>query len=369
MSASPDPGPEKSYLNQAIEITIRLGLLLALLGWCLTILKPFIPFLIWGVIIAVTAFPFFQTLSRKLGNRQGLTATLIVLIFLVVIVIPCILLADSLVDGIRHLKNVYDENGHLIPPPDASVNDWPAFTKPIVDLWRNAASSTQAFVMEYKDQLTEVARWIFKSLAGVGVGILEFIAAVIIAGVMLAYSKSGGEAAERIFVRLVGKRGQEFVKLTETTIRQVVKGILGVAVIQTLLASIGFFVAGVPLAGLWAVICLVLSIVQIGVGPVVIPLIIYMWSTSSALTAGLFTGYGIFVLTIDNVLKPWLLGKGAPVPMLVIFLGSIGGFIATGFVGLFLGAVILSLTYKLVTEWINPETGSADNQNTSAAPK
>jgi predicted PurR-regulated permease PerM len=249
------------------------------------------------------------------------------------------------------------------------VKDWPAFTKPVVDLWRSASHSTQAFVMQYKHQFTDLAKWFFKSLAGIGFGILEFIAAVIIAGIMLTYAKSGGEAAERVFIRLVGKRGQEFVKLTETTIRQVVKGILGVAIIQTILASIGFFVIGVPAAGLWAVICLVLAIVQIGVGPVVIPLIIYVWSSSSTLAAVLFTVWSVFVLLIDNVLKPWLLGKGAPVPMLVIFLGAIGGFIATGFVGLFLGAVILSLSYKLVTEWINPIADPTEGQNTSAAPK
>jgi len=321
------------------------------------------------VIIAVTAFPFFDKLNRKLGNRKGLAASLIVLLFLLVILVPAGLLADSLVDGIRHLKASYELDGHVIPPPDDRVKNWPAFTKPVVDLWRTAANSTQAFVMEYREQLTGAARWVFRSLAGVGVGILEFMASIIIAGVMLAYAKSGGEAAERIFVRLVGKRGQEFVKLTETTIRQVVKGILGVAIIQTILASIGFFVAGVPAAGLWAVICLVLAIVQIGVGPIVIPLIIYMWSTSGTLTAVLFTIWSVFVLTIDNVLKPWLLGKGAPVPMLVIFLGAIGGFIATGFVGLFLGAVILSLTYKLAQEWVNPDAMPEANQNTSAAPK
>ncbi len=368
MNLNQDPSPEKPYLSQAIEIAVRLGLLLALAGWCLTILKPFIPFLIWGVIIAVASFPFFDSLSRKLGNRKGLTAALLVILFLVVIIVPCILLADSLVDGIRGLKERYDLDGHLIPPPGDRVQDWPGFTKPLVDLWKSAANSTQAFVMEYREQLTDFAKWVFKSLAGVGLGIIEFIASVIIAGVMLAYAKSGGEAAEQIFVRLVGRRGQEFVKLTETTIRQVVKGILGVAFIQTILASAGFFVIGVPAAGLWAVLCLVLAIIQIGIGPVVIPIAVYVWSTSSTVAAIVFTVWSVFVLTIDNVLKPWLLGKGAPVPMLVIFLGAIGGFIATGFVGLFLGAVILSLSYKLVREWINPDPESA-NQNTSAAPK
>jgi predicted PurR-regulated permease PerM len=369
MPETQNPTPEKPYLSQAVEVTVRLGLLIALLGSCLAILKPFIPLLIWGVIIAVTAFPFFDKLSKKLGNRKWLTASLIVVLFLLVILVPCILLADSLLEGIRHLKDSYDQEGHLIPPPDDRVKDWPSAAKPLVDLWRSAANSTQSFVIEYKDQLTDIVRWILTSLAGVGVGILEFIASIIVAGGMLAYAKSGGEAAERVFVRVIGKRGQEFVKLTETTIRQVVKGILGVAVIQTILASIGFFVAGIPAAGLWAVISLVLAIVQIGVGPVVIPLIVYVWSTSSTLAAILFTIWGVFVLTIDNFLKPWLLGKGAPVPMLVIFLGSIGGFIAIGFVGLFLGAVILSLTYKLATEWIDPAGESVDHQNPSVAPE
>lgn len=352
-------------MRQAIEIAVRLALLIALIGWCLTILRPFIPLLIWGVIIAVATYPFFNTLSKKFGNRKGLTASLIVIFFLLIILIPCILLADSLLDGIHHLREAYNQDGHLIPPPPDSVSNWPAITKPLIDIWKLASSSTQAFVLQYKEQLGDVAKYLFRSLAGVSVGILEFVVSIIIAGVMLAYAKSGGEAVERVFIRLIGTRGQEFVQLTETTIRQVVKGILGVAVIQTVLASLGFFIAGVPLAGFWAVICLVLAIIQVGVGPVVIPIIIYMWSTSDALTAGLFTGWSVFVLVIDNVLKPWLLGKGAPVPMLVIFLGAIGGFIATGFVGLFLGAVILSLTYKLAQEWITPD----EDQNTSAAPK
>jgi predicted PurR-regulated permease PerM len=365
MSDPKQPDNERSYLRPAIEITVRLGLLLALIGWCLAILRPFIPLLIWGVIIAVATFPFFNTLSKKLGNRNGLTASLIVILFLLVILIPCVLLADSLLDGVHHLRDAYSQNGHIIPPPPDSVNDWPGFAKPLIDIWSLASNSTQAFVLQYKEQLGDVAKYLFRSLAGIGVGILEFVVSIIIAGVMLAYAKSGGEAVERVFIRLIGSRGQEFVQLTETTIRQVVKGILGVAVIQTVLASLGFFIAGVPLAGLWAVISLVLAIVQVGVGPVVIPIIIYMWSTSDPLTAGLFTGWSVFVLVIDNVLKPLLLGKGAPVPMLVIFLGAIGGFIATGFVGLFLGAVILSLTYKLAQEWMTPDV----DQNTSAAPK
>ncbi len=351
--------PESPYLKHAVEIAVRLGLLVALLGWCLMILSPFLPILIWSIIIAVAMNPLYQSLNKRLRNRGGLTASLMVVFILIVILVPCVLLTDSLIDGVRHLKEAYDQDGHLIPPPDERVNSWPPILKPVVDLWSLAANSLQAFVVQYKEQLGSAIRWLIRSLAGVGLGILQLMGSFIIAGVLLAYSKFGGEAAERIFIRLLGQRGQEFVKLTETTIRQVVKGILGVAVIQTILASLGFFIAGVPLAGLWAVLCLLLAIVQVGMGPIIIPLVIYMWSASDNLTAGLFTGWSIFVMVIDNVLKPWLLGKGAPVPMLVIFLGSIGGFIAVGFVGLFLGAVILSLTYKLGQEWMQPPTNES----------
>lgn len=347
--------PENPYLQSAVEIAIRLGLLIALVSWCLMILAPFISLLIWGIIIAVTLFPIFEKLKKRLRGREKLSATIIVVSLLAVIVVPSFILADSLIDGIRHLKETYNENNHLIPPPDQRVDSWPAFAKPIIDLWQLASDSLQTLLVQYKEQLADVVKWTIRTLAGIGMGILEFIVAIVIAGVMLVYAKSGGAASEQVFARLAGRRGQGLVKLTVTTIRQVVKGILGVAFIQAILASIGYFVAGVPAAGLWAVISLILAIVQVGVGPVVIPLMIYMWSTGDTLTASLFTGWSVMVMVIDNVLKPWLLGKGAPVPMLVIFLGSIGGFIAIGFLGLFLGAVLLSLMYTLTTEWLNPE--------------
>lgn len=349
------PNSDKSYLNQAVEIAIRLSLLIALVGWCSIILSPFISLLLWGTIIAVTVNPIHVKLRKRLGGREKLSAILITLVLLAVILIPCILLAESLYEGIRYFRETYQQGGHLIPPPDQRVESWPAAAQPIVDIWRLASSSLHSFLIQYKEQLTNVGRWLFSALTGISVGILQFMIAIILSGVMLVYAKSGGNAVERVFIRLAGKRGEDFVKLSEVTIRKVVKGIIGVAFIQTTLASIGFFVAGVPAAGLWAVISLVLAIVQIGVGPVVIPLIIYMFSTSDTLTASLFMGWSIMVLLIDNVLKPLLLGRGAPVPMLVIFLGSIGGFITSGFIGLFLGAVILSLTYKLAEEWISPE--------------
>ena len=153
----------------------------------------------------------------------------------------------------------------------------------------------------------------------------------------------------------MGERGDEFAEISNVTIKNVAKGILGVAIIQSTLAGIGFILAGVPYAGLWALICLILAIIQIGPALLIIPVIIYLFSTMGLLGAILWTVYFVVVMISDNFLKPILLGKGAPVPMLVIFLGTIGGFITSGFVGMFIGAIILSLGYKLFITWLDEE--------------
>jgi predicted PurR-regulated permease PerM len=158
-----------------------------------------------------------------------------------------------------------------------------------------------------------------------------------------------------LFIRLAGRRGAEFADDAKVTVRNVVKGILGVAIIQALLAGVGFVVTGVPAAGLWAFLCLLLAIIQIGIAPIAIPVIIYMFYKASTLPAIILAVWLILVMLSDNFLKPLLLGRGAPVPMPVIFLGTIGGFISMGFLGLFIGALILSIGYKLFETWLTPE--------------
>src|SRR5262245_15160262 len=143
MTDNPSPADHPN-LKQAVEIAIRLALLVALIGWCFTILSPFLPFLFWIVFMPVRLQPIFLTVNRKLGNRNGLTATLLVIFILIILLVPCILLTDSLIDGVRHLKETYDQDGHLIPPPDERVKSWPAFMKPVVDLWTLASNSLQA---------------------------------------------------------------------------------------------------------------------------------------------------------------------------------------------------------------------------------
>jgi predicted PurR-regulated permease PerM len=345
---------ENRNFKRIIESIIRIAVLVFILGWCFLILSPFLSPILWGLIIAVTEYPLYMWLRKKFKGRSKLSAALITFAFLALLVIPTWMLADSLLEGVRYVKSSYQSGQLTISPPDEDqLKSWPAFTKPLVDAWRMTAENMQAAAVKFAPQLKEASKWILSALAGIGMGILQFVLSILVAGVFLVYSEEGGGVLTSIFIRLAGDQGSHLAKVSETTIRNVVKGILGVAIAQTLLAAIGFVVAGVPLAGLWALLCLILAIVQVGVGPVVIGVAIYMFATADTLTASLFAVWTVIVTLSDNVLKPILLGKGAPVPMLVIFLGSVGGFIASGFIGLFLGAVILTLGYKLFQMWLN----------------
>jgi predicted PurR-regulated permease PerM len=169
---------------------------------------------------------------------------------------------------------------------------------------------------------------------------------------LLAYSEKAGKFIRELFVRLAGEKGNELVDSAEKTIRNVSLGIVGVALIQSSLAGIGFLVAGVPGAGLWALISLFLAIIQIGILPVCLIIVIFMFITAPTLTAVLLMIWCILIGPLDNVLKPLLLGRGSKSPMLVIFLGAIGGFILNGLIGLFFGAVILSIGYNLFNVWL-----------------
>ncbi len=339
-------------IAKAIEVAIRLLILGCLIVWSYGILSPFISLFIWGLIIAVTEYPLYKVLKKKFGGRGKLAAGVLTLGFLLLLLIPAWLLADSLLEGINNLRTIYQSGQLSIPAPGDRVKSWPMFAKPLVDLWQLASENLGAASAKYAEEIKSAGLFLFKLLAGTGVGVLQFVVSIILAGVLVSYAEEGGSLIRKVFVKLDGRQGEEFVDIAEVTIRNVMKGILGVAFAQTLLAGIGYLVVGIPAAGFWIFLSLILAVIQVGVGPVAIGAAIYVFVTRDTLTGVLFGAWTIFVVLSDNILKPILLGRGAPVPMLVVFLGSIGGFVYHGFLGLFLGAVILSLGYKLFLRWI-----------------
>ena len=185
-----------------------------------------------------------------------------------------------------------------------------------------------------------------------GAAVVQFIISILIAGAFLASSAGGLTAVGTVTRRLAGSEGARYVALAGQTIRSVAVGILGVAVIQALLLSVGFVAVGLPHAGLWGLLCLGLGVLQLPATIVVVPVVIYVFSVDSTGVAIVFTIWSVLAGLSDNVLKPILLGRGASVPMLVIFMGSIGGFLMSGFIGLFVGAVVLAMGYELGRAWL-----------------
>lgn len=343
----------KINFEKIADTIIRLGVLFLLIGWCYDILKPFVLIIVWAIVIAVALSPVYESMVRLFRGKKILATVFLALLLISILVVPSILVTQSLYEEINNFTTSYQAGGNLIPPPGESTKNWPNITKPMLEIWQTASVDISKVIIKYSDQLKVLGEWLFLALAGIGKGILQFIVSIIIAMGLLLYSESLTTVSKSIFTKLIGKNGEHYALITVATIRNVVKGFLGVALIQSLMVGIGFFMAGVPFAGIFTIICLVLAIVQIGIGPIAIPVVIYMFSVTDTTTATILAIWIGITMISDNILKPIFLGRGnPPAPMLVIFLGAIGGFLYNGFIGLFLGAVILTLGYKFFLSWI-----------------
>ena len=340
------------WVGLSIELLVKLGALAILLVWCYRILEPFMIMIVWGSIIAVASFPLYDWVRSKLKVRDGIAAGLVSLLLILAIIMPVLMVTDIVVDGSRQLLVVIKDGDIAIPEPPEKVKQWPVVGEAIFNVWHGAATDMVHALEPFQPQLKAAGKGLLVAARGVTWGIVQFVFSIFVAGVLLAYSVPSMKMARRILRRIMGEQAPETLTLVASTIRSVTSGILGVAFVQAVLAGIGFAVIGLPMSGLLTLICLIFCIVQLGVGPVAIPAIIYVFSAYDTTPAVLFLLYMIFVMIIDNVLKPMLLGRGVKVPMLVIFVGAIGGFLASGIIGLFVGAVILVLTHQLIVQWL-----------------
>ena len=354
------PTPDKSYLNRALEISIHLGLIFLLAAACLSILKPFIAVVAWGVIIAIAGHPGYSRLQKLLGGRGGFASILFTILLLSILIVPIALLAQTLVEGFQTLAVGLKDDTLTIPPPPPSIATWPIVGKPLNDLWSLASNNFSAALRSLAPQLKEAANGLFSAAAGVGMGVLQFLVAILVAGFLLANSGQGAQVSRKFAIHLFGNKGAEYEALARATIRSVTTGILGVALIQSLFAGLGFLVVGLPAAGLWAFVFLIAAVLQVG-SLALVPAVIYVFATTSTAKAVAFLIWCIVVGLMDNVLKPLLLGRGVPVPIIVVFLGAIGGFLAIGIMGLFVGPIVLSVGYKLFLAWLDEDIELAPN--------
>lgn len=347
--------PEKqdnNYVKIAVDLILKVGALFLVIFLCYKIIQPFVSILIWGLIIAIILFPLFQRMNMWFGKRNKLASLIITFFFLALLVLPSIWLVNQLIDGIKFLADNFQEGNLKIPVPPESVEDWPLIGNWLFENWNHLAEDFGESVKGFMPQITLWGEKLLGALADTGLGVLQFAVSIIIAGIFLLYFERGSDSGRKIFDKIAGNRGEEFMDVSLKTIRNVASGILGVAIIQSVLMGAGLILADIPLAAVWIIVILIMAISQIPVLLFNVPMIIYLFAFRDPVPAALWSVYFLLMGLIDNFLKPLIMGKGSDVPMLVIFFGAIGGFVAFGFIGLFLGAIILSLAYKLYGTWI-----------------
>ena len=287
-----DPATEKRLARLLLDVLIRAGLVLALVMLCYRIFSPFLVLMVWALVLAITLYPLHQALAARMGGRQGWAATLITLLGVALIVAPTAVLVSSMGDSVHRAIDEVQQNTLQIPPPRPGVAAWPVVGPKVHAAWQLAHDDLPALVKSLQPKIGELAKAALAMVASIGGGILAFVAAFIIAGIMMAFGEAGDRASRAIFARIVGaERGDEFTVLSVATIRAVAQGVIGIAFIQAILVGLCLLVAGVPLAGVLAVIVLVLGIAQVPALIVTLPAIAYLW-----MSGGYGTGEAVAVL-------------------------------------------------------------------------
>jgi len=359
MSNSDTAAADRNFQKNAMASFVQIAAVAVLVLWCFQIIAPFISIVLWGAIIAVAIYPVHLKLSGKLGGREKLSSTLFVLLGLAILLVPTYILTDSSVAALKSVGTDLKNGSVSISPPNPSVAEWPLIGEQVHEIWSDAAANLEDTLNKFEDQLRAMGGQVVRFAGSLAVGVLQFVASFIIAGVFLVGAEGSYRMSQTFTSSLVGDRGKGLTDLCVATIRSVAKGVLGVAIIQALMSAVGLVLMGIPAAGIWTFAVLMLAIMQLP--PIIIlgPIAIWVFSTAETVPATIFLIFALLVSASDGVLKPMFLGRGVEIPMLVILLGAIGGMIMLGIVGLFVGAIVLALGYQILTAWM--ETDELNN--------
>jgi predicted PurR-regulated permease PerM len=350
-----------------IDIFLRILLISLLIAWCFMLARPFLVIIVWAVIISVAIYPTYAWLVKKLWGKRGLAVGVFVLVILGMFAIPSIRIARTLVDHSNEISAFIENPNSDIPLPNESVKEWPLIGEQVYNLWAEANKGLEGLVKNYSDELTKILSWLLKGIGGVLADVFVSLVSILIAGFFLFQSETMYKGALRFTKRLIGEKGKEYVHTARDTIKSVVQGILLIALIQALMSYAGFALIGLPAASLLAVLVLILAVIQLPVIIITLPAAIYVFSIADTVPAVIFAIYMIIVGTIDNALKPIFLGRGLTVPMIIILVGSIGGLVLHGILGLFVGAVVLAIGYQTYMLWLDVDEAPSVEVETEKA--
>jgi len=356
----PEPFNYRQFNATFIELAIHIGFIGLLVAWTFVLVRPFIPIIVWSVVLTVALYPIFDWLADLLGGRRRLAAVLMTILGLLVVIGPVTWLGLGLIDGLKTIIGQLDSGKWSIPPPPEGVRDWPLIGPQFYDFWTLASTNARSALTYLLPQLKPLGDILLNAASNVGTWTLQFLVSVIISGFLFSPGPLLVTAIKTLAFRIDATHGERFVTLSGATIRAVSRGVIGISVLQAVVGGIGMSLAEVPGASLLTLAILVLGIIQIGPLLIVAPLLMWSWTTMMTGPALAFTACMATVSFIDNVMKPFVLARGLTTPTLVTLIGVIGGILAHGIGGLFIGPVVLALAWDLLNAWIRDSKAPAN---------
>jgi predicted PurR-regulated permease PerM len=363
-----EAGPPTPRPQDIARVTLGVTCLVAMIVGTLWILRPFLGAMIWAVTIVVATWPLLAMLEARLGGRRALPATVMTVVLLLVFVLPFTLAivvvvahVDPIVTWVTGLSSM------SLPLPPAWVERIPLVGGTLAQHWREIAAKPALIADGLAPYARTMVGWFVGLLGSIALLAVELLLITGIAAYLYARGEGAAEFAQRFAYRLAGPRGDRAVALAGASIRGIAMGVVVTALIQGVLAGLGLAVTGVPFAAVLTVVCVFLAIAQIGVLPVLACAVAWMyWTGSPAWATGLLV-WTLFVVSIDNVLRPILIRRGADLPLPLIFAGVLGGIFGFGIVGIFIGPVVLGVTYTLLLDWVKGgEAAAAPGQGAQA---
>jgi len=344
---------DQKITGLSVKVALHVALVAGLILWCFLIVKPFMIILTWAVILAVALKVLFEKLVGMVGGKRGWAATVFSLVSILLVVVPSYFIGGSLVGSIQSLRESLNAGTLQAPPPPESLQNLPLVGARAYEAWTLASDDVQQAMIQFEPQIRAFGGWLLHFLAGLGGTVLQTLLALIIASVLLTYAEPATRTLRAITGRIEGSWDEDFVGMAGATIVSVATGVLGVALVQTGFLGVGMFIAGVPAAGLFTLAAFVLAVVQIPMLLLMIIPMIWAFSNLSVLWAIVFAIFAIVGSLADAPLKAAFLGRGVPVPTAVILIGAIGGMVSMGMMGLFIGAIVLGIGYKIFQIWLS----------------
>jgi predicted PurR-regulated permease PerM len=357
VTRKPDAG--QISIEAKVSDLVRLGIIGLFTYWTMVLIAPFALIVIWSAILAVALYPIFDALSRLIGNRPVIAATIIVIGCLALITAPLALVAVNFADATQALIGRLWSGSFTLPAAPDAIKEWPIVGERIHDTWNQIAGDLASTIIKFQAPLREVMGVVVAQLASIGGGVLSFVVSIILCGLFLTQATRLAAGIQVLASRIAGEKGVGFARLAGTTVRNVSRGVIGVAFLQTLLCGLCFVVFDIPARGALTFAVFMLCVIQLGPGLVLLPVIIWAWFSWASGTAFIFTCFAVPIMVVDNILKPILMARGLSTPMLVILIGVIGGTLSHGLLGLFLGPVVLSVFYELLKAWAWPPATSS----------